>query len=113
MGTTPGRADHREARRVRRGADHRGQFFSIPAFPLETVVDPDGRRRHLRRRLHRLHRSQRGERLTTDVLRRAMAYGTAIASFNVEEFGTDRVARLRMDEVDERVIDLRRMTAFA
>jgi hypothetical protein len=47
------------------------------------------------------------------LLRRAMAYGTAIASFNVEEFGTDRVARLRMDEVDERVTDLRRMTAFA
>ena len=28
------------------------------------------------------------------MLRRAMAYGTALASFNVEEFGTERVARL-------------------
>ena len=42
-----------------------------------------------------------------------MAYGTAIASFNVQEFGTERVARLRMDEIDERVVDLRRMTAFS
>ena len=31
-----------------------------------------------------------------------MAYGTAIASFNVEEFGTDRVARLTADEIAAR-----------
>jgi hypothetical protein len=41
-----------------------------------------------------------------------MAYGTALASFNVEEFGTDRVARLTTDEVSERVGDLHRMTQF-
>ena len=33
------------------------------------------------------------------LLARAMAYGTALASFNVEEFGTERVARLTADEV--------------
>jgi hypothetical protein len=41
-----------------------------------------------------------------------MAYGTALASFNVEEFGTDRVARLTADEIHARVGDLSRMTAF-
>jgi hypothetical protein len=43
-------------------------------------------------------------------LRRAMAYGTALASFNVEEFGTDRVVRLTADELHERVADLQQMT---
>ena len=33
-------------------------------------------------------------RSASELLRRAMAYGTALASFNVEEFGTERVARL-------------------
>ena len=41
-----------------------------------------------------------------------MAYGTALASFNVEEFGTERVARLTRDEIAERVADLQRITPF-
>ena len=42
-----------------------------------------------------------------------MAYGTALASFNVEEFGTDRVARLSGPEIAQRVKDLESITAFA
>jgi hypothetical protein len=46
------------------------------------------------------------------VLRRAMAYGTALASFNVEEFGTERVARLTPGEIAPRVGNLQRITHF-
>ena len=45
-------------------------------------------------------------------LRRAMGYGTVLASFNVEEFGTERVSRLEREEIDERFEALRRMTQF-
>ena len=38
-----------------------------------------------------------------------MLYGTALASFNVEEFGTERVVRLTPDEITARVADLERM----
>jgi hypothetical protein len=41
-----------------------------------------------------------------------MAYGTAIASYNVEEFGTERVACLTADEIVARVEELQRITAF-
>ena len=41
-----------------------------------------------------------------------MAYGTVLASFNVEEFGTERVARLTENEVAERYDALRGMTHF-
>ena len=41
-----------------------------------------------------------------------MAYGTALASFNVEEFGTERVARLTGGEIAERVGELQGMTRF-
>jgi sugar/nucleoside kinase (ribokinase family) len=89
-------------------------YFSIPAFPLETVVDPTGAGDSFAGGFVGYIAAQgRDKPLTPNVLRRAMAYGTAIASFNVQEFGTERVARLRMDEIDERVVDLRRMTAFS
>jgi hypothetical protein len=41
-----------------------------------------------------------------------MTYGSVIASFNVEEFGTERVARLTREEIDERFEGFRRMTAL-
>jgi hypothetical protein len=47
------------------------------------------------------------------VLCRAMAYGTALASFNVEEFGVERVARLTSEEITERVSHLQKITQFA
>ena len=50
---------------------------------------------------------------TDEALRLAMAYGTAIASYNVEELGTDRVARLTIDEVHERVADIQALTQFS
>ena len=41
-----------------------------------------------------------------------MAYGTALASFNVEEFGVERVARVSSEEITDRVAELRRITHF-
>jgi sugar/nucleoside kinase (ribokinase family) len=88
------------------------QFFALPAYPLETVVDPTGAGDtfaggfvgYLARRLD--------QQLTGSVVRQAMAYGTALASFCVEEFGTERVERLTAGEVDGRVEELRRITQF-
>jgi hypothetical protein len=42
-----------------------------------------------------------------------MAYGTALASFNVQEFGTERVKRLSAAEITERVDGLQSMTSFS
>ena len=50
--------------------------------------------------------------LDHDLLRRAMAYGTALASFNVEAFGVERVARLTKEEITDRVTELQRITRF-
>ncbi len=47
------------------------------------------------------------EELSDDLFRRAMAYGTALGSFNVEEFGTERVSRLTGDEIAGRVASCR------
>jgi len=44
--------------------------------------------------------------VSTPVLRNAMAYGTAIASFNVERFGTEGLEAVEAQSVLARVNDL-------
>ena len=88
-------------------------FFALPAYPLETVLDPTGAGDSFAGGfLGYLAAHDLSEELEDDLLRRAMAYGTALASFNVEEFGTERVQRLTPDEVTERVAELQRFTTF-
>ena len=53
------------------------------------------------------------EELSDWLLRRAMAHGTALASFNVEEFGTERIERLTGEEIAARVEELSEMTHFS
>ena len=89
----------------------RDTFFALPAYPLETVVDPTGAGDTFAGGFVGYLAARRGE-LGDEALRRAMAFGTALASFNVEEFGTERVARLTADEIAERVDDLVRITRF-
>jgi sugar/nucleoside kinase (ribokinase family) len=86
--------------------------FALPAYPLEHVVDPTGAGDTFAGGFVGYVAAQGGEP-THEELCRAMAYGTALASYNVEEFGTERVARLTADEIAERVSDLHRMTAFS
>jgi len=86
-------------------------FFALPAYPLETVVDPTGAGDTFAGGFVG-YLAARGATLDDDALRRAMAFGTALASYNVEEFGTERVARLTADEIADRVGDLQRITRF-
>jgi len=85
--------------------------FWIPAFPVDFVADPTGAGDSFAGGFVGCVAAHEGE-VTADVLRLAMAYGTAVASFNVEEFGTERVARLTGEEITARVEELRRITAF-
>jgi sugar/nucleoside kinase (ribokinase family) len=87
-------------------------FFSLPAFPLETVVDPTGAGDSFAGGFVGYLAAHPDGELDHEVLCRAMAYGTAVSSFNVEEFGVERVARLRSDEISERVSELQRITHF-
>ncbi len=87
-------------------------FFALPAFPLDTVVDPTGAGDTFAGGFVGSIARQLERPVSEAVLRQAMAYGTALASYSVEEFGTERVERLTAGEVDSRVEDLRRITQF-
>ncbi len=86
-------------------------FFALPGFPLEEVRDPTGAGDSFAGGFFGYLDGQDGD-LDEAQLRRAMGYGTVLASFNVEEFGTERVSRLSREEIDERFEALRRMTQF-
>ena len=75
-------------------------FFALPGFPLEDVKTRRGGDSFAGGFLGYLD-SHEGE-VDDASLRRAMGYGTVLASFNVEEFGTERVARLTREEIDAR-----------
>jgi sugar/nucleoside kinase (ribokinase family) len=87
-------------------------FFALPAYPLETVVDPTGAGDTFAGGLVGYIAAHPGEELSEDLLRRAMAHATVLASFNVEEFGTERIARLTGGEIVARMEDLHAMTQF-
>jgi len=78
------------------------ESFWIPAFPVDFVADPTGAGDSFAGGFVGCIAAHGGD-ASIDVLKLAMAYGTAIASYNVEEFGTERVARLTGLEIVERV----------
>lgn len=86
-------------------------YFALPGFPLEDVRDPTGAGDSFAGGFFGYLDGLEGEADDAE-LRRAMGYGTVLASFNVEEFGTERVSRLGREEIDARFEALRRMTQF-
>jgi sugar/nucleoside kinase (ribokinase family) len=86
-------------------------FFALPAYPLETVRDPTGAGDSFAGGLMGYLDSQGG---ATDeaTLRRAMTYGSTLASFWVEEFGCERAEQLTREEIDDRYEQFKRITAI-
>lgn len=85
-------------------------YFAIPAYPLESVFDPTGAGDTFAGGFMGYMASQ--EKLDEAAMRRAMIFGSVMASFNVEEFGTERVQRLTHEEINERFRTFKKMTYF-
>ncbi len=85
-------------------------YFAIPAYPLESVFDPTGAGDTFAGGFMGYLSSQ--DKLDDAAMRRAMIFGSVMASFNVEEFGTSRVHRLTHEEINERFRAFKQMTHF-
>lgn len=88
-------------------------FFSLPAYPLESVIDPTGAGDTFAGGFIGYLAAHPGKEVDEAQLRAALACGSALASFNVEELGTERVQRLRGEEIAERIAALERFTRFS
>ena len=88
-----------------------GGFFAVPAFPLEEVYDPTGAGDCFAGGFFgSLVRD--GGSVEETALRRAIVFGTVIASFNVEKFSLDRLKTLTEPEIVERYRQFIQMTHF-
>ncbi len=86
--------------------------FALPALLLEEVRDPTGAGDSFAGGFLGYLDSLGHHDPGLADLRRAMVYGSTMASFNVEDFGTERVRRLTRDEVEARLEDFRELTRF-
>jgi sugar/nucleoside kinase (ribokinase family) len=77
-----------------------GAFFVVPAFPLESVFDPTGAGDTFAGGF--LGYLAFRDRTDSATVRRAMVYGSVMASFTVEDFSLNRLTRLDIREIDRR-----------
>jgi sugar/nucleoside kinase (ribokinase family) len=85
-------------------------IFGAPAFPLEEVYDPTGAGDSFAGGFMG-YLAQAGE-LTDDVLRRAIIFGSVMASFNVEQFSLDGLSKLSRTDIDTRFGQFKKLTHF-
>lgn len=87
-------------------------FFGVPGYPLEKVVDPTGAGDAFAGGYFGYLDCHAGGQITDQTLRCAAVYGSVLASFAIEEFGSERLQRLTFDEIDSRFDEFKRMTHF-
>jgi cytidine kinase len=87
------------------------EFFSCGAYPLEDIHDPTGAGDTFAGSMAGYLASRKTNPSFAD-LRRAIIYGSVLASFNVEAFSLERLRTLTMDEIAERYQMFRAMSAF-
>jgi sugar/nucleoside kinase (ribokinase family) len=89
-----------------------GEIFAAPAYPLETIFDPTGAGDSFAGGFMGYLASRDGDVLTEMDYRLATIYGSAIASFTVEAFSTERLQGLSREEIDSRLAAFRTLTEF-
>jgi len=88
-----------------------GVFF-VPGYPLETVIDPTGAGDSFAGGFFGFLDHHGTENMTDDLLRCAAVYGSVMASFTIEDFGSERLRSVTLDEVLTRVQHFKQMTHF-
>jgi cytidine kinase len=89
----------------------RDGYFGLTAYPTTDIVEPTGAGDTFAGGLMGYLAAEGGD-ADDATLRRAMAYGTACASFNVEGFGSERLYELERAEIDARVAELEAISRF-
>lgn len=84
--------------------------FSAPAYPLEELSDPTGAGDCFAGGF--VGYLAKSQDTTEDKLRKAVIYGSVMASFNVEDFSLGRLKTLTMDEIEKRFESFKKLTQF-
>ena len=92
----------------------KNEIFVSPSYPTEKVIDPTGAGDSFAGGCmsYLVANTQPGKKITSDVLRRAVAWGSATASFAVEGFSTSGIAKADKKSIVKRVEVLKGLSAF-
>ena len=90
--------------------DKNNNVFSAPALLLEEVFDPTGAGDTFAGGFMGYLSSQ--NEINWDTMKKAIIVGSAMASFTVEKFGTERLEELDKSEIDNRINQFKEMTSF-
>ncbi len=96
--------------------EHGAMFFSehetyvMPAYPTPDVIDPTGAGDSFAGGMMG-YLAERGN-FDPRTLKEALAYGTLVASFTVEDFSLDRLEQITRADLDRRMEEYRRMLSF-
>jgi sugar/nucleoside kinase (ribokinase family) len=86
------------------------RIFFAPALPLEEVFDPTGAGDTFAGGF--IGYLAKTDDISFDNMKRAIIYGSAMASFCVEKFGAERIMNLSQDEIQARVNEFVTLSAF-
>jgi sugar/nucleoside kinase (ribokinase family) len=89
---------------------HEGQIFFAPALPLEEVFDPTGAGDTFAGGF--IGHLAKTDDISFSNMKRAIIYGSAMASFCVEKFGAERIMNLTQEEIQARVSEFVKLSAF-
>jgi sugar/nucleoside kinase (ribokinase family) len=89
------------------------EFFSCPAFPLEDIHDPTGAGDTFAGGLAGyLAANAKEAGVTFELLKKAVVYGSVLASYNVEAFSLERLKTVDSDQIESRYDLFRRISQF-
>lgn len=89
---------------------HQDQVFFAPALPLEDVFDPTGAGDTFAGGF--IGHLAKTDDLSFENMKNAVIYGSGLASFCVEKFGTERMEHLEQVEIDTRMKEFKNLTQF-
>ena len=89
---------------------HENQIFSAPALPLAEVFDPTGAGDTFAGGF--IGYLAKVDTINFNNMKNAIIYGSALASFCVEKFGTERMLTLTKHEVTDRLKQFKALTQF-
>jgi sugar/nucleoside kinase (ribokinase family) len=84
-------------------------IFTLPAYPVEKVIDPTGAGDSFAGGF--MGYLAKAKKINAKNIKKALAYGTVAASFNVEGFGVERTARLKLEDIEKRLMNFRSIIA--
>ena len=87
-----------------------GIIFSLPAYPVEKVIDPTGAGDTFAGGF--MGYLAKSGKINSSLIKKALAYGTVAASFNVEDFGLYRTGELTLGDLERRLIKFKDCFSF-